>query len=65
MRKKVFLAIFLALSAWTPVLAKSDIAFGWGDSGRHYAAAEKPAFEKAAFPYSAWPCCGAPRHFPG
>ena len=54
MRKKVFLAIFMALAAWTPVLAKSDIVFGWGDSGRHYASAEKPAFEKAAFTYSAW-----------
>ena len=28
--------------------------FGWGDSGRHYAAGEKPACEKVAFPFAAW-----------
>ena len=28
--------------------------FGWGDSGRHYAAAERPVCGKVAFPFAAW-----------
>ena len=34
--------------------ARNEVVFGWGDSGRHYPAAEKPAFDKVAFPFAAW-----------
>ena len=51
--KRILSLILLVLLPLTGQ-AKNAVAFGWGDSGRHYAATEKPAFEKAAFPFAAW-----------
>ena len=51
--KRILSLILLALLPLTGQ-AKNAVVFGWGDSGRHYAATEKPAFEKAAFPFAAW-----------
>ena len=51
---KLILVFGLCLACLNLAQAKSEIVFGWGDSGRHYAATQKPAFEKAAFPHVAW-----------
>ena len=51
--KRILSLILLVLLPLTGQ-AKNAVAFGWGDSGRHYPAAEKPAFDKVAFPFAAW-----------
>lgn len=53
MMKRLFFAFFL-LALPLAATAKADVVFGWGDSGRHYAAAERPAVGKAAFEFAAW-----------
>ena len=42
--KRILSLILLALLPLTGQ-AKNAVVFGWGDSGRHYAATEMPAFE--------------------
>ena len=54
MKKKALLLIGLALALTTALQAKEGVLFGWGDSGRHYPAAEKPSLQKNAFSYNAW-----------
>lgn len=50
--KKIVLIIGLLAAMSAGAAAK--VEFGWGESGKHYAEAEKPAFEKAAFKFTAW-----------
>ena len=54
MMKKVLIIAWLACAVLLPAQAKTEIVFGWGDSGRHYAATEKPVCQKNPFPYTAW-----------
>lgn len=54
MKKIVYLLVSLLLVSEGTGFSKTQILFGWGDSGRHYPATEKPGFEKAAFPFAAW-----------
>lgn len=52
MKKYLFVTLLVLLSLTGQ--AKNDVVFGWGDSGRHYAAAERPAVGKTAFEFAAW-----------
>ena len=54
MSKRVLALIGFLVAISTALQAREGILFGWGDSGRHYPATEKPALQKAAFSYGAW-----------
>lgn len=54
MSKRVLALIGFLVAISTALQAREGILFGWGDSGRHYPATEKPALQKAAFAYGAW-----------
>ena len=53
-RRYIYLTVILLCMTALVAGAKTEIVFGWGDSGRHYAAADKPALQKAAFANAAW-----------
>ena len=54
MSKRVLALIGFLVAISTALQAREGILFGWGDSGRHYPATEKPSLQKAAFSYGAW-----------
>ena len=48
------LYLLLLVPAMLSGQGKTDVVFGWGDTGRHYPSAERPLVGKTAFGHAAW-----------
>lgn len=53
-RRFTLLALLQLAAILAAASPKAVVSLGWGESGRHYPASEKPAFERNAFAYKAW-----------